>query len=618
MITLIKSFISYFREKFFIKLLVTYTLIIIFALSALSFIIIKSLYASAESDASEVNNQVVQNAKSYFIQKYDKAKQVLQFLYIDEDYYTKAFELLQNSYNRLSPDYVERHKILMNYLNYSSLIDDDLQDIFIMKQEDESIFYKAKLPLNSSQISNVNTDWLFKQIDNKYFGLKFSPTNKVYFKTNTNKDFIYNRYSIIANIKSKLMDTNLGVIVFNFNLESIKKYSLNISAKYSPTIIIYIDGGELLYSSTPLDKKINYSEIYSYASNVMKKRVNSQYVTSTIKDNSTGVVVVSLINYSQVYGEISKTKTYILFILSVLIVVAVSMSILVVMHFWKRIKGINNAIDIIKTGNLSYRVKTERNNDEINQIADNINKMSGSLQAYINKEFISDIKQKNSELKQKNAEMYALQSQINPHFLYNTLESIRMRAITYGAEDVSEMIRILAEMFRGSIKKKMIVKISEELDYCKSYLELFSIRYEGKLEFNFEIENEILDYGVIRHLFQPLVENSLIHGVNNYTSVNIIEVHGQLKNGSILISISDNGNGIPKEKLCVIQQQLSCKNLQDEHVGIVNVNQRIKMIFGDEFGIKIDSNLGVGTTVTIYIPALTIKEIDNHVQGITG
>ncbi|MDT2237568.1 histidine kinase [Paenibacillus larvae] len=129
-----------------------------------------------------------------------------------------------------------------------------------------------------------------------------------------------------------------------------------------------------------------------------------------------------------------------------------------------------------------------------------------------------------SELKQKDTELIAFQSQINPHFLYNTLEAIRMRALSQGARDVGDMIYILATLFRNSVKKKTIVTMEDEIQHCKIYLDLFRIRYQNRLDYDIDIPDELLQYRLIKLLIQPAIENYVVHGFLPERDDNLIRI----------------------------------------------------------------------------------------------
>ncbi|MNV48346.1 Sensor histidine kinase YpdA [compost metagenome] len=253
----------------------------------------------------------------------------------------------------------------------------------------------------------------------------------------------------------------------------------------------------------------------------------------------------------------------------------------------------------LQEGDLSTRIHLNRE-DELQLIANNFNYMCERLELYINKVYIS-------EITQKNAELVALQSQINPHFLYNTLEAIRMRAISQGAKDVGQMIYILSTLFRTMIKKSMVVTIADEIEYCNLYLELFQIRHKDKLQIESRISPVAMNCSIVKLLIQPVIENYIVHGFRPERFDNLIRIEVTEADERIQIVIRDNGNGIIPSKLTELQKTLQVSMRMDappSSLGLCNVNERIKLYYGIEYGLSIASEIGVGTTVIMNIPVV--------------
>ena len=274
--------------------------------------------------------------------------------------------------------------------------------------------------------------------------------------------------------------------------------------------------------------------------------------------------------------------------------------------FSRRVKILIDGIKKIMHGDFSVRVHVG-GNDELHEISTNLNLMCDMLDEHIKKEYLY-------KLMQREAELNSLQSQVNPHFLYNSLEAIRMCALKADNKDVEKMVLLLSEIFRSSIKEKIVVSIRDELDNCKSFLEFYNIRYESRLEIIYDIDEDILEYGILRHLIQPIVENVLIHGINLSRGNNAVTIIGYMKDGDIYICVRDNGYGISKDRLEDINENLNdYKQDYRGTIGLYNVNQRVKLIFGEEYGLKVKSEVDKGTEVTLRIRAKSIEELENDV-----
>ena len=195
-----------------------------------------------------------------------------------------------------------------------------------------------------------------------------------------------------------------------------------------------------------------------------------------------------------------------------------------------------------------------------------------------------------------------MQEQINPHFLYNTLEAIRMKLYVKGEDEASRMIRILSELFRNMMKKDAVITNREELKYLYSYLELFQFRLGSRMRFVFQIEEEVYRYATIKYILQPIVENALVHGIEGTGTVEqpcTICISGKKEGEDIIFTVSDDGCGIPEAKLVEMRMRLESDEMFQKSIGIYNVSSRLRIVYGPSYRLGIDSGQGRGTTVTI-------------------
>ena len=205
------------------------------------------------------------------------------------------------------------------------------------------------------------------------------------------------------------------------------------------------------------------------------------------------------------------------------------------------------------------------------------------------------------------SELKFLKSQINPHFLYNTLDSITWMIEGGKNEEASFMITQLAKLFRISLSKgHTIIPVRDELLHAKSYMNIQKVRYKNKFEVSFEVDEEIMDYCAVKLVLQPLLENAIYYGVGNMDEDDggMIIVSGKKKDEDILITIEDNGMGMREEVLENILTDNSKVPKHGSGVGVINVHSRIRLMFGEEYGLSIESEPDEGTRVTIRIPAI--------------
>ncbi|MEG0368098.1 MAG: histidine kinase, partial [Coprobacillus sp.] len=209
---------------------------------------------------------------------------------------------------------------------------------------------------------------------------------------------------------------------------------------------------------------------------------------------------------------------------------------------------------------------------------------------------------KNEEITLRKTELKALQAQINPHFLYNTLDSIQWMCEREKTEDAIRMVSALAQLFRISISKGYeLIPIEKEVQHAKNYLVIQSYRYKDQFEYIFDIDEEVLPYFCHKITLQPIIENALYHGISGMIDEGKITITAKKENQDIIFTIADNGIGMTPEQV----EEILRKELTDSKgIGVKNVNDRIKIYFGEEYGITVESELDVGTTITIRIPSI--------------
>ncbi len=281
-------------------------------------------------------------------------------------------------------------------------------------------------------------------------------------------------------------------------------------------------------------------------------------------------------------------------LLSILVVLVV---VAIVRNIIKPIDELAEVTEEIAEGNFSVRANINTD-DEIAVLADSVNDMSRSLE-----EMVEKIKA--DERKMRRADLRLLQEQINPHFLYNTLDTIVWLIEGNSSDKAVNMVMSLSEFFRLVLSKgKEYITIQEEEFHIRSYLEIQQVRYHDILDYEIRIPEELYPYKIIKLTLQPLIENSLYHGIKYKRAKGKITISGSLENGLIHFRVEDNGVGMKPEELEKLQREIQkpCKETE-KGFGLANVNERIRMNYGSRFGMTIDSVEGKGTCAEIVIPA---------------
>ena len=285
-------------------------------------------------------------------------------------------------------------------------------------------------------------------------------------------------------------------------------------------------------------------------------------------------------------------------LIGVLIIVVAVSAVMIVSGIIQPISQLNQATEKIAQGDFNSRSQAY-SEDEVAELAVSFNKMAGSMQSLIDKV-------KEDERKMRKADLRLLQEQIQPHFLYNTLDTIVWLIESNEPDEAVTMVVTLSDFFREILSKgKEFISIKEEEKHISSYLQIQEMRYRDILEYDIQLDQVIYKYQILKLTLQPVVENALYHGIKYKRAKGCIHIHGEKEGDIIRLTVRDDGVGMDEEELEQLRQQIEkpCQETE-KGFGLANVNERIHMYFGPEYGMKIQSQKGKGTTVEIVIPAI--------------
>lgn len=308
-------------------------------------------------------------------------------------------------------------------------------------------------------------------------------------------------------------------------------------------------------------------------------------------------ILCTMIEDSQIHAQTNNIINLIISLGIILLLVATLASILISGSIVKPIQRLKYNMLEVSNGNLDsyYEIK---NKDEISVLGRVFNEMVRDI-----KNLIQQVYQ--IETQKRNAELKSLQSQINPHFLYNTLDTAQWKALEYNAFEVADMINSLSGLFRIALSDgKEFITIDDEVQHVRNYLEIQKIRYKHKINYSIEADNSIEQYLVPKLIIQPLVENSIYHGLKLMKQNGIININISSEKGYLFIQVVDNGLGMYPERLEIIRENLD-KSIESEHYGLYNINERLKLTFGNKYTIIIESEFEIGTKIFIQIPIIS-------------
>lgn len=280
-------------------------------------------------------------------------------------------------------------------------------------------------------------------------------------------------------------------------------------------------------------------------------------------------------------------------LLLVLLIVAQTVSGIV-----RPIERLRQVTGAVAHGDFEARAETT-GPAEIADLSGSVNDMTVHLEAMVSKI-------KEDESKMRHAELRLLQEQINPHFLYNTLDTIVWLIESDSTDEAVDMVVSLSQFFRLVLSHGAeYISIREEEQHIRSYLKIQQARYHDILDYEIDMDPAIYPYKILKLTLQPLVENALYHGIKYKRAMGKITITGRMQERRIVLKVQDNGVGMEPEKLAHLRREIErpCKDTEGGF-GLANVNERIRIYFGDYYGMQIDSVQGEGTTVTVTIPAL--------------
>ena len=262
-------------------------------------------------------------------------------------------------------------------------------------------------------------------------------------------------------------------------------------------------------------------------------------------------------------------------------------------RYSQQISVVMQAMDQTAAGNLETRIDITNTEYELKELSIGINEMLDSIN-----QFVEDIYK--LEIKQQDAHMRALQAQINPHFLYNTLEYIRMYAISEGSEELADVVYAFSALLRNNTNQEKTITLKEELDFCEKYVYLYQMRYPNRVAYHFMIDPDLEKIEVPKFVIQPLVENYFKHGIDFTRFDNALSVKVLQEGKRVRIIIKDNGKGMTEKRLKQIEEKLSHPKVElHGSIGLQNVNERLRASFGSSYYMSLENNETGGLTVSI-------------------
>lgn len=494
--------------------------------------------------------------------------------------------------NRIIPDYLDAYSQIDNIEFYVD-IDGFVYDSYFKRADDEiknSYWYK------DAQIYRTPRWQLLSDGEDGYRLCQITPLKE------DNGDFFgVMVVSVNPEIYAELAETNGYDVIFSVTKQgavfysSVDKYGVGaVFSELSDKFLYGVSDSERLEKDENRLAKLGYTVVSYFDS-----------------DNTGNLFQVFVIKpYSLFNDEINGVVFMYIWYIGMCVILSVLITILFSSVFSRRIQFLKNQMHSVAAGNFELNEEI-KGTDEIFDLYEDLKKMVDSMQTLINDAYKAKIQSESFKVNQMEAEFKALASQINPHFLYNTLETIRMKAYCNNDKETADLVKKLGKFMRRCLEvKDGMVTLESELEFTKSYLELQSARFGDRVSYSIYCEVD-RKYKILPLIIQPIVENAFVHGIEGAKANGKIAIKVFYHGENVLIEVTDNGSGIEPDRLRELLAKLEENDTSSgKSIGLTNVNKRIKMYHGEQYGMSVETVLGRGTTIRITIP----REVDENVM----
>lgn len=550
-----------------------------------------------------INTRTMERVEDYLSSKDADIDQAKRDLYVNGDMIDDISFALNNGYEeylkyRLDKFYENQSFVPSNidaYLNAYFGQDPDINAIGIRSLENPSIEYL---------LIYHNLRWNKSMVDSSLSSESSLLSSGI---PNLSGEGLAKDRKLINTITKKMIINNpvtlekIGVISVFYSTDRLDK----IVKKHdeSPASFFLVNGdGRVVYSFINGEVPLELIEQIKPETNEIKiEWEDGDFYINTIanKGDYTYVSVIPDRGWQKL--AIIRGTMWIVIIFFIIISILITYSF--TRNYSRRIHNIVSIIRQVEKGNLDARIPTSQHEDELSKIAVNINSMLNELNNYIEQFYLLTLKQQEAELK-------ALQAQIDPHFLFNTLEAIRMVAVVEGSKTSSKMIFHLSKLFRYSLESINTVPLYTEIEYVNQYLKLMQFKYPNKLEVSFDIPSGVERTPVQKLILQPIIENYFVHGFKKERTDNQLFIRARHLGDLVEICVEDNGKGMTEEEHSRIVHHINSEEGDEmKSIGLRNIHQRIKLKYGNQFGISLNSIQNKGTIVTLSIPVRGTSDV---------
>jgi len=570
------------------RLIIYFSLLTVIPIYIVAGVTYKNAERIIENNVTSLTSTKLQQVVTSLDIYIESADNVLQSIFFDETLSTDIYESGLGEYERVTAKQ-SAEKVLTGYLTPAKYI----KQIYIVTF-DEEVFASSYIFLEALKEESWFQEFFH---GDKVFEIVPTHTSSAY----SAKDF--SKTASVITIIRKFIDIDenktLGIIGLDIDYEYIKNIFEDTNEIEGVITLLFTDAGEHVYSSNMPEDALSLDDFGSYIDkedgNFSMEIGGMDYFAVYTRSEITDWKVIQLIPYENLFTEISEIRIKILYVGLVCIVVSLLAAVGASLTISSPIKRLSEEMHKVEKGDLSVQVPVN-SNDEIAELTRSFNLMVRELSTSINKIY-------EDENTKKQIELRMLQQQINPHFLYNTLDSINWMARIQNASNIASTINSLVKLLQASTyTNKDFVTIQEEIENVKNYIAIQKFRYSSLFDVNYEIDDSITEYYTLKLILQPIVENAIHHGLEDITEGGKITIGARKSGENIELWVEDNGKGIDEEQLKIILEKDIKETTSYSSIGISNTEKRIKLYYGESYGLAFDTTKDKGTKVIVTIP----------------
>jgi len=392
----------------------------------------------------------------------------------------------------------------------------------------------------------------------------------------------------------------LGMLVMDIPVSAFESVSQKVDIGNNGFVSVIDADNLVLFSTNWVDMGNQFKQLSlegQLQGSLIAKLAGEEMFIAYKRSDFSGITIVGALPMKEVFAPAEHLTRNIVMAMVVFGIVLFLVSSWIVISISRPILKLADKMKEVETGNLSVRVEIDRT-DEIGVLGNGFNKMLDQVQDLIDKEY-------KANLREREAQLNSLTAIINPHFIYNTLEVIKMKAYLNNDNQVVDMLTALAKLFRiMTHTSSRYTTLREELGHCTTYLQVMDYREDPQLSVSISIPEELLDCYTLKFILQPIVENCIIHGFEN-RSEGTIDISAKQEDKTILLFIADDGDGVPQGRLNELNTLFGNKSSVSERpLALRNIHDRIQLAFGEPYGLRIENNKKGGATVIVLIPYL--------------